>query len=388
MATSATACPGPEAAAVTSLVVLDVPAGPGFVTALRRVWDRGDAALPLDQRLPAAAKAAVVASTAPSSSIDAAGDEHPIGGGAPMEPGDALVVATSGTTGAPRGVVLTHAAVEASARAVCARLGAGADDHWLACLPLSHVGGLSVVTRALVTGARVSVHERFDAAAVMAAARAGATLVSLVPTTLARIDPSLFRWIVLGGSRPPEHRPANVVATYGMTETGSGVVYDGVPLDGVDVDIAPDGQIRLRGPMLMRAYRDGHDPRDSDGFLPTGDIGEWSADGRLRVLGRRDDMIITGGENVWPDAVEAALADLPGVAEVAVAGVADAEWGSIVTAWIVPMAGATPPTLAEVRAHTRRVLPAYAAPRAIRLVDALPRTPLGKVRRRALTHAR
>src|SRR5690606_24006425 len=132
------------------------------------------------------------------------------------------------------------------------------------------------------------------------AARAGVTLVSLVPTALARIDPAPFRWIVLGGSRPPDDLPSNVVTTYGMTETGSGIVYDGTPLDGVDVDILTSGEIRVRGAMLLRSYRDGSDPRDSDGFLRTGDVGAWGADGRLQVFGRRGDLIITGGENVWP----------------------------------------------------------------------------------------
>ncbi len=369
---------------MTALVVLDMPAGPAFVTALQRVWDRGDAVFPLDQRLPPPARAAVLTAMAPARIVDAAGGEHALRGGVSLERGDALVVATSGTTGAPRGVVLTRDAIAASARAVAARLRAGGGDHWLACLPLSHVGGLSVVTRALVWGSRLTVHERFDAVAVEAAARHGANLVSLVPTTLARVDPSLFDWVVVGGSTPPVDRPANVLATYGMTETGSGIVYDGVPLDGVEVDVTPDGEIRVRGPMLLRAYRDGHDPRDTDGFLPTGDLGEWGPDGRLRVHGRRDDLIITGGENVWPHAVEAALCDMPAIADAAVAGVPDPEWGAAVTAWIVLAPGADAPDLAAVRDHVRASLPAYAAPRRLHVVDSLPRTALGKLRRAAL----
>ena len=132
--------------------------------------------------------------------------------------------------------------------------------------------------------------------------------MSLVPTALRRIDPSLFRVIVLGGAAPPEALPPNVVTTYGMTETGSGVVYDGVPLDGVEVAVdEDDGSIMLRGPMLLRCYRDGTDPKHSGGWLTTGDIGELDADGRLVVHGRRGDLIITGGENVWPDPVEQVL---------------------------------------------------------------------------------
>ena len=343
------------------LVAIDLPGGPGFVDELQRVWDSGDAAFPVDQRLPAAAKRELCAAMR-------VGDE--------VEPGDALVVATSGSTGAPKGVVLTHDAVAASARATSERLGVRDDDHWLACLPLSHVGGLSVVTRALHTDTRLTVLPAFEVAAVE---QVGATLVSLVATALTRIDPTRFRTIVLGGSRPPADRPANCVTTYGMTETGSGVVYDGVPLDGVEVDIAPDGEIRLRAPMLLRCYRDGTSPVDTAGWFATGDLGEWLPDGRLHVAGRRGDLIITGGENVWPEAVEAALADHPGVAEVLVRGVDDPEWGQLVEAVIVPIGD--PPTLDAVRAHVKQHHPAFMAPKRLTLVESLPRTTLGKLLR-------
>jgi O-succinylbenzoic acid--CoA ligase len=216
----------------------------------------------------------------------------------------------------------------------------------------------------------------FDAAAVDTS---GATLVSLVATALARIDPSRFRTIVLGGSRPPHDRPANCVVTYGMTETGSGIVYDGVPLDGVEVDIAADGEIRLRAPMLLRCYRDGTTPVDAEGWFATGDLGEWCPDGRLHVAGRRGDLIITGGENVWPEAVEAALADHPGVAEVLVRGVDDLEWGQLVEAVVVP--AGEPPPLDSIRDHVKRRHPAFMAPRRLTFAESLPRTSLGKLRR-------
>ena len=343
------------------LVALDLPGGPEFVDLLLRIWDRGDAAFPVDQRLPVVAKEAVCTAMR-------VGDE--------IDDGDALVVATSGSTGSPKGVVLTHDAVAASADATSRRLAVTAEDHWLACLPLSHVGGLSVVTRALHTGTKLTVLPGFDADAVTAA---GASLVSLVATALQRVDPTIFRTIVLGGSRPPADRPANTVTTYGMTETGSGVVYDGRPLDGVEVRIDGDGEIWLRGPMLMRCYRDGSRPFDTAGWLPTGDLGRWRDDGRLHVEGRRGDLIISGGENVWPEAVEAMLATHPAVADVMVRGVPDAEWGQIVEAVIVP--SGAPPTLDALRGHVKASHPAYMAPRAIRIVDALPRTALGKLRR-------
>ena len=325
------------------LVTLDLPGGPAFVAALRRVWDAGDAAFPVDQRLPPIAKAALIAAMAPAAAIDSSAAETTLEGGLPMEPGDALVVATSGAAGAPKGVVLTHDAVAASAAATNARLGVTPADHWLACLPLSHVGGLSVVTRALAGGTRLTVLPGFDAAAV---AEAGATLVSLVATLLPRVEPARFRSIVLGGSAPPRDLPPNVVTTYGMTETGSGVVYDGRPLDGVEVRIDRTGEIHVRGPMLLRAYRDGTDPR-RDGWFATGDLGRWDPDGRLVVDGRRGDLIISGGENVWPEPVEAVLRRHPKVGDVAVGGTSDPEWGQVVTAYVV--AAGEAPTLDELR---------------------------------------
>ena len=356
--------------AVGSLVAIEAHGGTDFVAALRRAWDRGDAVLPVDPRLPAPAREVLV---------------QALGAGGPVADGDALVVATSGTTGDPKGVVLTHAAVRASAEATSTRLAVDPErDRWLACLPLAHVGGLSVVTRALVTGTPVVVHGGFDAAAVEAEARAGATLVSLVTTALQRIDPSLFRVIVLGGATPPPSPPPNAVSTYGMTETGSGVVYDGEPLDGVEVRVEA-GEILLRGPMLLRCYRLAggaeQDPKRADGWFPTGDSGEIGPDGKLSVHGRMGDMIVTGGEKVWPDPVEAALRAEPGVADVAVAGRPDPEWGHCVVAFVVPADRAAPPDLAALRAAVKERLPAYCAPRRLVLVDALPRTALGKVRR-------
>jgi O-succinylbenzoic acid--CoA ligase len=364
------------------LVALDLPGGPAFVDALRDVWERGDAAFPIDQRLPQPAQAAQLAALAVGAVRRGDGTEHRLAGGRPTAEGDALVVATSGSTGEPKGVVLTHAAVAASALASSSRLGVSADDHWLACLPLSHVGGLAVVTRALLTGTRLTVLPRFDADAVDAA---GATLVSLVATTLPRIDAMRFRTIVLGGAAPPDGLPHNAVVTYGMTETGSGIVYDGVPLDGVDVRVDDDGEVLVRGPMLLRAYRSAVadvDPR-TDGWLATDDLGRWLPDGRLHVDGRRSDLIISGGENVWPEPVERAIRRDPRVADVAVAGTPDPEWGQLVTAYVVA-AGDGVPTLDEVRGTVRDVLPAYCAPRLLHVVDRIPTTTLGKPRRSSL----
>ncbi len=399
------------------LVALELPQGPGFVDALEAVWEAGDAAWPVDLRLPPPARARLFEALRPGVRVDAEG-RHRVDGGTGVEPGDALVVATSGTTGEPKGVVLTHAAVAASAAASSAALGVGPSrDRWVACLPVAHVGGLSVVTRALLTGTPLLVLPRFDADAVrLACRRDGATLTSLVATALARADVSGYRAVLLGGGAPPPSRPANAVTTYGLTETGSGVVYDGRPLDGVELRIGDgrlgrDGEILVRGPMLLRAYRSGRsgrdgrsgldgrdglegrdecDPKLAGGWLATGDDGTLDGEGLLIVFGRRDEVIVTGGQKVWPAPVERVLAAHPGIAEVAVGGRADPEWGQRVVAWVVPAAPSGPsgpsgpPSLAELREMVSAELAPWAAPREIELVAALPRTALGKVRRNDL----
>ena len=361
------------------LVALDLPGGDGFVSALRRAWDAGDAVFPLDRRLPQSAQSELLSRMRVGALVTANG-ESPLRHGTPVEPGDALVVATSGSSGEPTGVVLTHAAVAASAEATSRRLHVSVAAHWLACLPLSHVGGLSVITRALHTGTRLTVLDGVEADAV---GRSDATLVSLVATALRRIDPRRFRVIVLGGSRPPAQRPPNAVTTYGMTETGSGVVYDRRPLDGVEIRVV-EGELQLRCPMLLRCYRDGSDPRTADGWFPTGDLGEIDELGLVSVHGRQRDLIITGGENVWPEPVEAILRDHAAVADVAVAGSPDDEWGQLVTAYVVPADPRHPPTLDELRGIVKERLAAFNAPRRVVILDELPRTTLDKVKRSQL----
>jgi o-succinylbenzoate---CoA ligase len=381
----------------------------GFVDALQAVWDTGDAAAPLDPRLPAAARAVMLDALRPSRIVSSDGDQHRLPGGLPVEEGDALVVASSGTSGEPKGVVLTHDALSASSHATSARLSVDPGRHtWLACLPLAHIGGLAVVTRAILTKTPLIVLAGFDAEHVQDLGRSRrVTHVSLVSTALRRVDPSLFVCVLLGGSKAPSDLPPNVVTTYGMTETGSGVVYDGVPLDGVELAIrdaghatatigdpgpdvgGTDGEILLRAPMLFRCYRDGSagrvpGPDGRSDWFATGDAGRLDSDGGLTVSGRIDDVITTGAEKVWPDAVERVLTAHPGVAEVAVWKRTDPEWGERVVAWVVPADETDAPSLAQLRDLVAETLAPWAAPKELVLVDDLPRTAAGKVRRREL----
>ncbi len=388
---------------MADLVAIDCPPGPRFVTELQRAWEDGDAVVPLQQEAPRAARRNLAVRLGARRLVTGSGVEE-LPRPRPVEDDTALVVLTSGTTGEPRAVVLDHAAVEYSAFAGATALSVDADTHWLACLPLSHVGGLSVVTRAIHTGADLSVVPRFGAEVLRKALDAGATHVSLVPTALGRIDPAPWRRILVGGSAVPEHLPGNCTATYGMTETMGGVVYDGLALNGVEVriedvphgEVGAVGRVQLRTPTLMRGYRALADhegviaeapeaPVDSHGWYTTGDLGRLAAAGaHLEVLGRADELIITGAEKVWPAPVERRLEAHPAVAEAAVVGVADPEWGQAVTALVVPAAGQAPADLETLREWVSEELPRACAPKRIELVQRLPRTALGKLARSRL----
>jgi o-succinylbenzoate---CoA ligase len=371
---------------------------PAAARAIVAAWEAGEAVLPLDAAAPAPELAATLAAARPTHLLDGDGRRR-LARGEPVEEGVAAVVATSGTGGAPKLVELGADAIEWSARATSRTLGAGPGDRWLCCVAPHGVAGLAVLARAWHTGLPVEVHDRFDPAAVAEAA-GRATLVSLVPTMLGRLlaagdQAARFRRILLGGGPiPPDlaaeatTRGAHLVRTYGLTETFGGMAHDGHPLPGVDLRTdEPEGEILVRGPMLFRRYR-GDPARTAavlrDGWLATGDLGRLDPGGRLAVLGRRDDLVISGGVNVHPDEVEAVLARHPGVAEAAVAGRPDPEWGQRVAAFVVPRDPERPPSLEELRAFTRERLAAAKAPRELVLVPALPRGPSGKLLRRLL----
>lgn len=335
---------------------------------------------------------------------------------APADPGTvpedvALLVRTSGSTGTPREVMLTAAALRASGEATAARL--AGHGRWLLPLPPAHVAGLQVLARSILAGTEPAVLAGpFRADAFVASVSAmpggdGPRYTSLVPTQLHRLLDSPagtaaltgFDAVLLGGAASPpalvdRARAAGtrVVTTYGMSETCGGCVYDGVPLDGVTVDLGPDGRITIAGPVLAAGYRGRPDldaelfgVRDGVRRLRTSDLGRWTGDDppRLEVLGRADDVLVTGGVKVPPAAVERVLSGRPGVGEVLVVGVPDPEWGQALVAVVVPASTGPAPDLADLRAAARAHLGGPAAPRLLVLVDALPLRGPGKPDRTA-----
>ena len=322
--------------------------------------------------------------------------------GEPVPTGTAAVLVTSGTAGAPKGVELTTAGMEVMGRGYSGGLDAGPTDRWLACLPLHHVASLAVVARAYVTGVPYVVHDAFDVQRVANAPRAeGASIVSLVPTTLRRLlDASAplheFRRVIVGGAPCPQGLRARaeaadvvLVDAYGLSETWGGFALNGVPIAGAEARLRDgNGEVLVRGAMVMRRYR--RDPTrtaevlDADGWLHTGDIGRIDDDGRIEIVDRLRDVVITGGINVSPTEVEAVLIEHDRVTDVCVIGVADEEWGERVVAVVVPTANGSPPTLDEIREFAGARLSAPKLPREIKLVQQIPRSNSGKPLRRVL----
>ncbi len=383
-------------------VAIVLPPGEDFVVALHACMLAGAAAVPIDLRLSEAereqrlAGADMMIDSPIAASTRLAGQPARLDGGVGSERERDVPVAvmhTSGTTATPKPIVLTHGNFLASALGSAVALGLDPAERWLCPMPLTHVGGLSIPIRSAIYATTAVVHGRFDTEAVLnelADPGRRITLVSLVPTMLARLldaglqDPPTLRWALLGGGpiAPALLERARatgvpVAPTYGMTEASSQIATFGWPLVGVDVRTAGDGELLVRGPIVSPGA-----PAD-DGWLHTGDLGQFDERNRLEIIGRKSDTIITGGENVVPTEVEAALLEHPAVADAAVHPRADPEWGEAVVATVVLREGAsTAPE--ELRAYCATRLAAFKVPKAVEFTDALPRTQSGKLLRRQL----
>jgi O-succinylbenzoic acid--CoA ligase len=369
-------------------VGLALAPGEGFCVALHAILRLGAVAVPVDLRLGARERARVLMGTtevvdgpviATPASEARLRERHDLG--AP-----AIVVHTSGTSGTPKAVELTYGNWLWSALGSAVALGLDPAERWLCALPLSHVGGLSIVMRSAIYATTAIVHERFDTDRVLDALMDddGPTVVSLVPTTLQRLldaglrEPPALRWALLGGAPATTALQGRAAAagvpvapTYGLTEACSQVTTLGAPLFCTRVRIAGDGEILVSGPTVAP----GAGP-----VLATGDLGEWRPDGALRVAGRKS-AIISGGENVAPAEVEAVLEAHPDVLEAAVHGRAHPQWGEAVVATVVADPDLEPE---ELRAWCAARLATFKVPKEIAFTAALPRTPSGKLARKDL----
>ncbi len=323
-----------------------------------------------------------------------------VAGPTTLHPSAGAVLFTSGTTGTAKAALIRHRAFEAAARSSRARLGTGAGSRWLGSLPLFHIGGLAMLWRCVHDGSTLVLG---DATAL---GRERITHASLVATTLQRLleqgVPALpdLRAVLVGGGPTPAPlvdaaRAAGlpVRLTYGLTEACSQVTTQaearghdaGTPLDGVELRLGPEGELEVKSPMLFTCYL--HDERATQaargsGWLKTGDFGALDGQGRLTVLGRRNDLLISGGENVYPAEIEAALLQHPTVRDAGVLALEDARWGQVPLALVVTADGALDET--GLREWCRSRLAAFKVPAHIRKVAALPRNAMGKLDRRAL----
>ena len=362
-------------------------ATPRFTELLASALDAdtpGPAIVPLDASLPAVRIDALLRAFDPDEVEDDGGVTTVSSGRHGVSQDTAIIICTSGSTGEPKGVELSAAALLHSARASMDRIGAGPGERWLCCLPVTHIAGIQVLVRSLVGGTDPYLAANADAQTIE---NAGCSHISLVPTQLSRLDPACFAGystVLLGGAaaaagQVERARAAGVrvVTTYGMSETCGGCVYDGTPLDGVRAEVRDEdgGRIWISGPVLFQGYFGGE---PAGQWFRTGDLGAVDNRGRLAILGRADDVINTGGHKVLPGEVATVLQACPGVRDAAVLGQSDPEWGERVVAVVVPADPHDPPTLKMLRMHVKERLPRYAAPSRVVLVDAVPLLPSGK----------
>jgi O-succinylbenzoic acid--CoA ligase len=372
-------------------VALALPVAEEFAIALHGCLLAGLAAVPIDLRLSEGERSARLAgaSAVVSEPLRGADRAMPsVSGGDPV----VAVMHTSGTTAAPKPVELRHGNFLASALGSAVALGLDPAERWLCPMPLTHVGGLSIPIRSAIYATTAVLHGRFETAAVLGELMDPArriTLVSLVPTMLARLldaglrDPPTLRWALLGGGPIPAALLARaaeagvpVAPSYGMTEACSQIATFGWPLPGVEVRLHSQ-EIVVRGPIVS------HGAVGEDGWLHTGDLGRFDPRGRLEIVGRKADTIVSGGENVSPAEVEAVLLEHPDVADAGVHARADREWGEAVVAKVVLRDGSVVSAEALSEFVAGRVA-RFKVPKAIEFVGSLPRTESGKLLRRRL----
>ena len=365
-----------------SLLALDLPLGPELEIELRRCAEDELAFCVLDQRLSIRRRDEELDLLGATAILGSDGrNERRSGQQVDDEVG--LVMLTSGSSGAPKAAELTWEALRTSAVITQATLRSDGPPIWYPCLPANHIGGLAVLLRSILDDAELlwGAPDELDSAVARRA-----THVSVVRRQLAHHDLSGFEKVLLGGAHSPSALPENVVTTWGMTETGSGVVYDGFALPGVEV-ASIEGELAVRSPTLFRSYRTVARPSvvgpDGQGdWFPTGDAGDV-IDGRVSVRGRIGFVINTGGEKLWPEDLEAVLTTLDGVRDVAVTSVEDPEWGERVVALVVRDGSSLDDAIVAIAAE--RIGP-WAKPKEIRYVAAIPRTSNGKIRRAELAH--
>jgi o-succinylbenzoate---CoA ligase len=374
---------------------LELPPGEEYVIALHGCILAGVAAVPIDLRLSEEERAirraragVVVSEPLPRG--------RPLGMPSTSGPDDGprplAVMHTSGTTSAPKPIMLSDGNFFASALGSAVALGLDPAERWLCPMPLTHVGGLSIPIRSAIYATTVVLHGRFDVEAVLAELMDPGrriTMVSLVPTMLARLldaglsHPPTLRWALLGGGAIAPallQRAADagvpVAPTYGMTEACSQIATFGFPLPGVDLRTS-HGEVQVHGEIVAA------DALAPDGWLHTGDLGRFDDRGRLEIIGRKSDTIITGGENVAPAEVEAALLEHPDVADAGVHGRPDPEWGEVVVAKVIARPGTTLEPEALRDFCTARIA-RFKVPKTVEVVAELPRTGSGKLLRRQL----
>ena len=364
-----------------SLLAIDLPLGKTLARALLNCVSKEQAFCVLDQRLSPRRREEDLALLGATSILTSDGMQV-IASGREVEDGTGLVMLTSGSSGTPKAAVHTWDALRASARITQATLREVEPPVWYPCLPANHIGGLAVLLRALLSDATLVWSDSDD---LSVGVSKGATHIAVVRTQLARHDLGGYKTVLLGGARPPQGVPSNVVTTWGMTETGSGIVYDGFALPEVQLSVL-DGEVIVKTPTLFSSYRDAPRPSVSgpDGttdWFPTGDAGEIN-DGKLSIHGRIGFVINTGGEKLWPEDLEAVLMSLDAINDVAITGVEDPEWGQRVVALVVSNGQKIDDAIISIAAE--RIGP-WAKPKEIRYVAAIPRTANGKIRRSELT---